>query len=139
MDIEVNWLAIVLATASSLVVGSLWYSEKGLGHEWAKLVKLDKKQAAKDAKRAIITTTIVTFVTAYVLAHMTFLANYYLQHSFLFDALATAFWAWLGFTASRMITHDAFEGRRQRLTVINICHELATFMIMGLIIGLLAP
>jgi hypothetical protein len=49
----------------------------------------------------------------------------------------TAFWAWLGFTASRIITHDAFEGRRKKLTLLTISHELVTFMVMGLIIGLM--
>ncbi|MET1156149.1 MAG: DUF1761 domain-containing protein, partial [Arthrobacter sp.] len=41
-----------------------------------------------------------------------------------------------GFTAARFVTHDAFEGRPAGLTVLNIVHELVTFLVMALIIGL---
>jgi hypothetical protein len=52
------------------------------------------------------------------------------------SALTTAFWAWLGFTAARIYTHDLFEGRPQKLTLITVSHELVTFLVMGLVIGL---
>ncbi len=139
MNVDVNWLAVVLATLSSMAVGSIWYSPKVFGDDWAKLVKLDKKKAEKNAAKAIAVTLIVSFVTAYVLAHMAYLSNFFFNHSFLQDSLTTAFWVWFGFTATRFITHDAFEGRRKKLTAMNIGHELVTFMVMGLIIGLLAP
>jgi len=35
--------------------------------------------------------------------------------------------------------HDTFENRRKKLTVLNAAHELVTFLVMALIIGLLAP
>jgi hypothetical protein len=41
-------------------------------------------------------------VTAFVLAHVTFVANKFFHNSFLSDALQTAFWLWLGFTAARL-------------------------------------
>lgn len=136
MQVDVNWIAVVLAALSTMVVGSVWYSPKVFGRQWEKLVHLDKKQAKSGAARAIIITLLVSFVSAYVLAHVAFLSNSFFKHSFLQDSLATAFWVWLGFTAARFVTHDAFEGRRQRLTFLNISHEFVTFMVMGLIIGL---
>ena len=140
MDVDVNWLAVVLAALSTMVVGSIWYTPKVFGNTWAKLAKVDLKKAAEmGAGRAIFITLIVSLVTAYVLAHVTFLSNTFFGNSWLQDSLTTAFWVWLGFTASRFITHDAFENRPTKLTVINIAHELVTFMVMGLIIGLLQP
>lgn len=91
------------------------------------------------APRAIGVTIIVSFLTAFVLAHVTFLANYFYGNSYLQDALTTAFWLWLGFTAARIITHDAFEQRKTQLTIMNVAHEFVTLLIMGLIIGLLHP
>lgn len=140
MGVEVNWLAVVLAAFSTMVVGSVWYMPKMFGDMWMRLARIDRKKAeAQGATKAIIVTMVVSFVSAYVLAHVTFLANAFFGNSFLYDALNTAFWAWLGFTAARFITHDAFEGRPVKLTVINVVHELVTFMVMGLIIGLLQP
>lgn len=137
MNVEVNWLAVILATISTMVVGSVWYTPKVFGNKWMQLAKVKPSGKGSDATAAIITTLIVSFITAYVLAHVTFLAHRYFQNSFLQDALSTAFWVWLGFTAARFITHDAFEMRPKALTFLNVAHEFVTFMVMGLIIGLI--
>lgn len=139
MEIQINLLAVVLATLSSMVVGAIWYSQKVFGAWWMKTIGLDMKKAEKGSLRAILITIVVSFITAYVLAHMTFLAFDFYDLSYLQAVLTTAFWLWLGFTAARFITHDAFEQRPVKLTLLNVAHEFVTLMIMGLIIGLLAP
>ena len=139
MNVEVNYLAVFLAALSSMAVGSIWYARPVFGKAWAKMVNLDEQKMKDGASRAIIVTMIVSFITAYVLAHVTFLSNHFFGNSYLQDALMTAFWLWLGLTAARFITHDAFEGRPTKLTAMNISHELVTLLVMGLIIGLLRP
>lgn len=138
MDVEVNWLAVILAALSTMVVGSIWYTPVVFGKQWAKLARLDKNNMASPAK-AIGTTLVVSLITAYVLAHVTFLSNNFFGNSYMQDALTTAFWVWLGFTAARFITHDAFENRPWKLTLMNVAHELVTFMVMGQIIGSMVP
>lgn len=138
MEVEVNWLAVVLATLSTMIVGSVWYSPAVFGVKWQRWAKLDPKNMAS-AKYAIGITLVVSLISAYVLAHVSYLSNAFFGHSFLQDSLTTAFWVWLGFTAARIITHDAFENRRKKLTLLTISHELVTFMVMGLIIGLMPP
>lgn len=137
MSVEVNYLAVFLAMVSSMVVGAVWYSKAVFGASWMKMVKLDEKTMQKDAAKAISVTIVVSFLTAFVLAHMSYLAHRFYGNSFLQDSLTTAFWLWLGFTAARFITHDAFERRRKKLTLINIAHELVTLEVMALIIGLM--
>jgi ABC-type Fe3+ transport system permease subunit len=139
MEVQVSWLAVVLAALSTMVVGSVWYMPKAFGNTWMKLAKVDPKKADNSATKAIIVTLIVSFISAYVLAHVIYLANSFFGNSLLQDALTTAFWAWLGFTAARFITHDAFEGRPIKLTALNVAHEFVTFMVMGLVIGLIHP
>lgn len=139
MNVELNWLAIVLATVSSMVVGSVWYARSVFGNSWIKLVKLNEQQMQKGTINAILVTVVVSFITAYVLAHVTYLSNAFFKHTFFQDALTTSFWMWLGFTATRFITHDAFEKRPIKLTLINIAHELVTLLVMGAIIGMLRP
>lgn len=136
MSVEINWLAIILATISTMVVGSIWYTPKVFGNKWMQLAKVKPSGKASDAAGAMAVTVLVSFITAYVLAHVIFLAHNFFDNSFLQDALSTAFWVWLGFTASRFITHDAFEMRPKALTFLNIAHEFVTFMVMGLIMGL---
>lgn len=139
MQVEVNWFAIILATLSTIAVGSVWYSKPVFGTAWMRLVKLDPKKAAKRGWIPIVITVCVSFLTAFVLAHVTYLSNSFFHNTFLQDALTTAFWMWLGFVAARFITHDAFENRPATLTVMNIVHELVTLLVMGVIIGFLRP
>lgn len=139
MEVAINWWAVILATTSSMVVGFVWYAKGTFGTSWGKMVGLTPKQMEKGSKWAIPVTIVVSFITAFVLAHVTFLSNQYFGNSFLQDALSTAFWLWLGLTAARFITHDQFEQRPLKLTVLNIAHEFVTLMVMALIIGWLKP
>lgn len=136
-NIEVNYLAVLLAALSTMVVGSIWYTPKVFGGAWMSLAGLKQKDLEKNGMWPIAITLVVSLITAYVLAHVAYLSNSFFGNSFLQDSLTTAFWVWLGFTAARFITHDAFEGRRKKLTLLNISHELVTFVVMGLIIGLM--
>ena len=134
MDVQVNYWAVLIAMFSSMAVGSIWYSRGVFGNTWIKLAKINMSKNGS-AVLPIVATAIVSLVTAYVLAHVAFLSNQFFHNSFLQDAVTTAFWLWLGLTAARFITHDAFEGRPVKLTVINISHEFVTILIMGAIIG----
>ena len=136
MDVQVNYWAVLIAMFSSMAVGSIWYSRGVFGNTWIKLAKITMSKNGS-AVLPIVATAIVSLITAYVLAHVAFLSNQFFHNSFLQDAVTTAFWLWLGLTAARFITHDAFEGRPVKLTVINISHEFVTILIMGAIIGLM--
>jgi len=139
MNVEVNYLAVLLAAVSSMIIGSVWYSMGIFGKTWAKLAKVDMKREMKSNEMTVLlgSTFIISLITAYVLAHVTFLSNSFFGNSFLQDALSTGFWLWLGLTAVRFATHDMFEGRPRQLTFLNIGNEFATIMLMALVIGLL--
>ncbi len=137
MDVSINYWAVLLAAASTMVGGSIWYSPRVFGNTWMRLVGMEKDKAGEGATKAIAVTIFVSLITAYVLAHVSYLSHSFFANSFLQDSLTTAFWMWLGFTASRFITHDAFERRPRTLTLMNVTHELVTFLVMGLIIGLM--
>ena len=139
MNVEVNYLAVFLAGASSMVVGFIWYSGPVMGKTWQKLVGLKDEDMKKGMAKAMGLTLIASMVTAYVLAHVAFLSNKYFGNSFMQDAVTTAFWLWLGFTAARMLTHDLFERRPTKLTVMALTHELITLLVMGAIIGAFKP
>lgn len=132
---EINYIAVILATLSSMIVGSIWYAPKVFGNYWMKQAGITPSGNSKDAIRPIIVTLIVSFVTAWVLAGATYISFEFYGGSFLVNALVTAVVLWAGFTAARFITHDAFDGRTRGLTVLNCTHELVTIVLMALIIG----
>jgi hypothetical protein len=142
MDVQVNMWAVLLAALSSMVVGSLWYMPATFGGAWQRLskIKIDRSKMTPGVAAWMYGSVfIASLVTAYVLAHVTYLANQFFHGSFLGDALQTAFWLWLGFTAARLYVHDTFEMRRKKLTLLNAAHELVTVLVMALIIGWLKP
>lgn len=136
---EINYWAVLLATVSSMIVGSIWYARKVFGNRWAKLANVDIDRPGSSAVIPIVVTIIVSFLTAWVLAGAIAIAWHFYGGGYLLAALGTALILWVGFIAARFITHDAFEGRPASLTILNIAHELATVLVMALIIGAWPP
>lgn len=132
---SINYIAVVLATLSSMIIGSIWYTPKVFGTYWMKAAGVTPSGNAKDAVRPIIITVVVSFITAWVLAGAVAISFEFYGGSFLVNSLLTGLILWAGFTAARFITHDAFDGRPTGLTVLNVAHELVTIMVMALIIG----
>ena len=137
MDVSVNYLAVFLAAVSSMVVGSIWYAQGVYGKTWAKLAKVDLGKNVKGSEMAVLLglTFLASLVTAYIVAHVAFLSNNFFKNEFVQDAVTTAFWLWLGLTAARVFTHDLFEGRPSKLTLLTVGNELVTILVMGLVIG----
>ncbi|GAA1948370.1 DUF1761 domain-containing protein [Microbacterium aquimaris] len=136
---EINYWAVLLATASSMVVGSIWYARGVFGTRWSALANVDLDRPSASALWAIITTVIVSFITAWVLAGAATIVWHFSGGGYLWATLVTSVILWAGFTAARFITHDAFEGRPTSLTVLNIAHELVTVVVMAIIIGVWPP
>lgn len=131
----VNIWAVLLATLSTMIVGAIWYTPRVFGNRWMTLAEVDPEEAQQSGATPIIVTVIVSFITAYVLAILANITHVFYGGSFLANTALIAIVTWAGFTAARFITHDAFEGRPTSLTTLNIAHELATVVVMALIIG----
>lgn len=138
MNVDVNWLGVLVASLSGMVVGSVWYSKGVFGVVWAKLAKvdLDSEKTKKSAPRAIAIAVLMSVLTAYILAHVAALSKSYFGVSPLEAGLSTAFWLWLGVSATTVFTHDIFEQRPLKLSLLTVGNQLATMMLMGLVIGL---
>ncbi len=144
MTVDINNWAVLLAALSSMVVGSLWYMPATFGKAWQKYTGVDAEKMRKGQSGGQMawmygSVFVASLVTAYVLAHVAFLAHNFFAGSFLSDTLQTAFWLWLGFTAARVYVHDTFEARRKKLTLLTTSHELVTVLVMALIIGAMKP
>ncbi|WP_026543925.1 DUF1761 domain-containing protein [Arthrobacter sp. 35/47] len=133
---EINVLAVIIATLSTMLVGTVWYTPRVFGNYWMRTAKVNPSGEAKDALKPILITLVVSFISAWVLAGSAAIAQEFYGGNFLVNTLVTAVILWAGFTASRFVTHDAFEGRPAGLTVLNSAHELVTFVVMALVIGL---
>ena len=136
---EINYWAVLIVTVLSMGLGALWYSPVMFLNRWASLARIDMDDRGGPVAIPMIVAFAVTFLTAWVLAGSTAIAWHFYEGGYFVSAIVTAVTLWAGFTASRFITHDVFEGRPSQLTVLNIGFELATVLIMAVVIGLWPP
>ena len=141
MQVEIRITAVLLAMIASMVIGGIWYDRHVFGSVWARLAGLDidRKVTSREMMKLLTLQMLASLVTAYVLAHFVWYTHAFNKGSWMADALQCAFWAWLGFTACRLLMHDIFEGRRKKLTLLNAAFELVALLAMGAIIGWLHP
>ncbi len=135
MEVQVNLIAVLLAAASSMAVGFVWYLPQVFGDTWMKLAKLDQKRMDKDMPKNMFLAISSGLVMAYVLAHVSYLSNDFFRNSFFNDTVTTAFWMWLGFQALRLWMHGAFEQVNTKVSLIHMGHDFVSIMLMGVIIG----
>jgi hypothetical protein len=139
MEVQINWVAVLLATVASMAVGMVWYAKPVFGKMWMDLVKLSDKDQQKGAAMAIGQALVAGVLTAYILAHVTYISQSFFGVSYMESALNTAFWLWLGVCATTVVTNNAFEQRRKKLTLLTVAHHLVSFLAMGLVLGLMPP
>lgn len=139
MQVEINYLGVLLAAVASMVVGGIFYAKPVFGEIWGRLVKLDEKQMKKGAPMAMGMAFAAALLTAYIMAHVAYISNQFYKDSFMADSIMTGFWLWLGISATTLITHNAFEQKRKKLTLINLAFQLVSLIAMAVVIGWLKP
>ncbi len=135
MEVNVNWVAVLLAGLSSMIIGSVFYAKPVFGNTWMKLAKLDEKKLGR-AGKSIAIAVIMSLLTAFVIAHVAAISRPFYEVSALSAALTTAFWLWLGISLTTVVIHDVFEHRPVKLTFLTFAYQFFAMMAMGLIIGL---
>lgn len=129
----VNYVAILAAAASSMVVGFLWYSPILFAKPWMKYSKLDAKKlknAQKHMSKTYSLSFLAALITAYVIA-LIFNATLIINIS---EGLSMGALLWLGFTATTMVTGVLFQEMPWRLFLINSGYQLVSILVMSAIL-----
>jgi hypothetical protein len=135
MDVQINYLAVLLAAIAAMIIGAGWYAGPVFGDAWMKMVKLDKDKAAKAAPVVLTGAFFLAIIMAYVLFYIAILLQQYYLNTFFVSAVQTAFLLWAGMLVPTIVTHGLFEQRRKKLMALTIAYEFVTIMVMGLVIG----
>lgn len=138
--VEVNYLAILLAGVASTVVGFVWYSYALFAKPWMKLMGYTKESMAKDQKAMgpmYALSFVLSLVTAYLLAHVMAMSKEVIGNPDLTTGLMTAFFMWLGFIMPVQATDVIFGKKPWKLFYINTGYQLASVLVMGVVIALL--
>lgn len=138
MTPTINYLAVLAAAASSIVLGFLWYGPI-FGKPWMKLMGIDPKNLDKEKMKGMNKTyalmTIGSLVMAYVLAHTTEFAMTYTKTYGWIGGAMSGFWTWLGFMAPIQMDEVLWGSKPWKLYFLNTGYRLVALLVMGMIIA----
>ena len=135
---SLNWLAILVAAISTMVVGFLWYSPLLFAKPWMKEMGYDPNDKAKmeemkkNAGPAYGGSFVASLISAFTLA----LILHGLRAVDLHFGLMASFHIWLGFVATVQFTSALFTKQSMKLFGINTGYQLVCYLVMGVILTL---
>ena len=142
MGVPINYLAVLAATISSMIVGYVWYGPL-FGKSWMAAMGIDSmrmeqmkaEMKAKGAGKSYALMFVGSLVMAFVLAHALVFASAYLHASGISAGLTAGFWNWLGFIAPVLFGSVLWEQKPMKLYYINVGYYLVTLCVMGMILA----
>lgn len=138
MELNISWLAVVVAIVVGMAIAWIWYSDWGLvGGTWRKLTGVTKEDSARGGKGPFVILVASIVVTALALAVTCSIASAFFGGDSVWLALVVGAVAWFGFSLSTLAQHNGFEQKPGRLTAINSAYQLVLFLGMATPIGLL--
>ena len=144
MNVDVNYVTVLLAGVASMAVGFLWYSPMLFGAKWAKAMGFTQegmKKAQKEMGKWYAVSFVLSLITAYVLTHVMALSMNFFHYSMVTTGLTTAFWSWLGFIMPVQFTSVIFAKEKGadewNVFFINTGYQLVSLLLMGVVLGMM--
>ncbi|MGW9414475.1 DUF1761 domain-containing protein [Arthrobacter cupressi] len=133
--LHINWLAVLLAFVSSLVIGFLWYMPAVFGRKWMEAIaRTEKELKALDGGAAVWVPMVAAAALSSILLAV-------LSSALGLDTpLAVGFFAFVAavvFRAGGHLIHNGFAGRAAAVTLIDSGHDVLALTVAGAIIGAL--
>ena len=128
--IEVNYVAVLIATFAGFFLGFTWYHPSVFGTMWMRLSGITPAMAEagkKNMMQSMVLGFVSTFVTAYVLAHF---AAVWGAVDFT-GALQLGFWIWLGFQMPIQLGSVLWEQKSWNLFALNGAYWLCGTIVMA--------
>lgn len=136
MYIEINWLAVIVATFIGTAIAGIWYQEPVFGKAWRKATGVTPKQSKQAGNTPMVVLVLANFVTALALAGLIYVSAHSFKDYSVGFALLNGAAAGLALSATTLVVHNGFELKPKKLTLINASYQLAIFLCMALVISL---
>jgi hypothetical protein len=129
-DVDVNWIAVIVAGIVPMVLGALWYSPVLFAEPWMRAVGRTQEELG-DAALGYVLSAIGAFLSSYVLARIVRWA----EVDDLWNGALVGLMVWVGFVATVLAVTTYFAGRTRALWLINAGYQLVALVAMGAIHG----
>ena len=128
--VDLNWWAIIVATAVAFALGGLWYGPL-FGKAW--LIAIGKTEDdIKPSAEPFVVSAVAALATCVVVAALMRM----LDMTGLVSGLAFGFFTGMGFIATAMASDTAFCGWGWKLWAIQAGYRVSYSVLMGGIIGI---
>jgi hypothetical protein len=134
---HLNWLGVVVAAISTMVVGFLWYSPILFANAWMREMGHDPNDKAKiqEMQKTAGLAYTGSFLASLVSASTLALLLHWLRAEGLPIGLMVGFHVWLGFVATVQLTGVLFMKQSMKLFAINTGYQLVCYLVMGAILA----
>ncbi|HEY6202010.1 MAG TPA: DUF1761 domain-containing protein [Candidatus Limnocylindria bacterium] len=132
VDMNVNYLAVIVAAVAALVIGFVWYAPQVFGTRWMGYLGTTQAQLGQPGAMGIVVGVVASVVNAWVLA----LLALNLGGKTITDAVMLGILVWLGFMATLTAAQISFEKKPWGLWLLNNAHNLIVQLVMAAIVTL---
>lgn len=129
---EINYLAVLLATVATMIIGFLWYSPVLFSKAWMKEIGLKPEDMSGGGPLTYILTALTALVGSFVLALFLTLVDERTVISGITIGLLIAI-----SISAKIGMNYLFEGKTSKLFFITIGYHLVSYLVSGIILGLM--
>src|SRR3989344_5607263 len=111
---NINYLAVLTAAVSGMVIGVLWYGPV-FGKIWTKLSGFTKEDIEKAKAKGMTKSYLLGFVVQIVTACVLSVIVVAFEATTITQGAMIGFWVWLGFLATSLLNTVIWEGKSVKL------------------------
>lgn len=131
----INFLPILIASAVSFAISSLWYSPFIFGNAWTNLLKISDRDIANISPKNVWLRYLIQFIATLINFSVLAFAIVSFGVNSGSDGAFVGLIAWLGFIATGSVARLLWEKEPLKLVLIDAINDLLILTIGGAIIG----
>jgi len=132
---HLNFLAVLAAALSTMLVGFLWYSPLPFAKPWMKEMGYDTNDTSKAGERTKFAGYAGSLAASVVSAFVLALFLHWFRAETAYAGALVGFHAWVGFVATVQFTGALFTRQSMKVFAINTGYQLLCYLVMGAILG----
>ncbi len=134
-DVDVNWLAVLVAAVAVMPIGAVWYSPMLFSRPWLRAIGKTEEDIRAGGGTPLPYLLVLAFVAWLVVAYVLSWIVDWADADTLVEGIAVGFLCWVGFVLTGMAVNTSFAGRGRSLILIDGGYLLLVFVVAGAIVG----
>lgn len=130
----INYLAVIVATVLSMVLGMLWYSPMLFGKAWMKEMGISEEDAKKQKEQGMGKFMAIGSAMAFIFAF--YLAHYIKGGADMGDVIQWGLGLWAGVIVTTHAPDYLWGKRSMKLFMINMLHHGVVIVAVAILLSL---